>query len=87
MTSRAAALAGARAELAHVQKNLPHKGWHLAGPALTLTSFLATSDPIDVIILPIGMFASLFCSASIMDRYDEERRLLVKCAQLAAEKD
>lgn len=79
------ALTGARAELAHAQRNLPSKMWHLATPTVSMALFWVAPYPADAIVLSIGCYVSLLCSDSILDKYDNEKRLEMKCAQLEAE--
>lgn len=79
------ALATARAELLYTQKHLPNKLWHLAVPFTTIgMCWIGNCDVAALAIVPV-LFISGVTSALILDRYHEEKRLLIKCAQLEAE--
>lgn len=79
------ALATARAELLYTQKHLPNKLWHLAVPFTTIGICWIGNGDVAALVILWGIFISAVTSASISDRYHEEKKLLMKCAQLEAE--
>lgn len=79
------ALATARAELLYTQKHVPNKLWHLAAPVTTIGICRGTNGDIAALVIVPGFAISMITSAYILDRYDEEKKLLIKCAQLEAE--
>lgn len=77
-----------RVALAHVQKHLPHKAWHFFVPVTSVGLVFIAGYPEAFLGLPFAVLLGAVTSGRICDRYDEEKKLHVKVAELEAmEKD